>query len=410
MKFTEITEKEYEKYWENHPLKTFMSAPKIAKLREKTNWKAYFVGVKDNKKLIGAAMLLSHKRKFNVNEFYSPRGFLLDFNNKELLEFFTTEVKEFVKKHNGYVLRIDPYVIYKQRDINGDIVEGGTDNTDIVNYLTSLGFKKVPTKNMEQVSWMFSLDLEGKTEEEILKEMKPNTRNNIRKAEKLGITMKELSYEELDRFQSIMIETGERKGFSIRNVEYFQNMYNLFHDDEEVKYYVTELNLKEYTKRLEEEKKEKEEKLNNLGDAKYKDGERKNILNEIESLNKRIDDSNEIMKSTNKEVITLSGSMFMLIQPEIIYLSSGNYEEYLKFNSQYLIQWELIKYGIKKGFKKHNFYGIPENINEHPKDYGIYEFKKGFNGYVEELIGEYELPITFHYNIFKLLKKLRGGK
>ena len=73
----------------------------------------------------------------------------------------------------------------------------------------------------------------------------------------------------------------------------------------------------------------------------------------------------------------------------------------MKFNSQYLIQWELIKYGIKKGFKKHNFYGIPENINEHPKDYGIYEFKKGFNGYVEELIGEYELPITFHYNIFR---------
>lgn len=410
MEFTEITEKEYEKYWENHPLKTFMSAPKIAKLREKNNWKAYFVGVKENKKIIAAAMLLSHKRRFNVNEFYSPRGFLLDFNNKELLEFFVKEVKDFVHKHNGYVLRIDPYVIYKQRDINGDIVEDGLDNTSIVNHLKSLGFKKVPTNNMEQVSWMFSLDLEGKTEDQILKEMKPNTRNNIRKAEKLGITMKELSYDELDRFQNIMIETGERKGFAIRNVEYFQNMYKLFHDDEEVKYYVTELNLKEYTKRLEEEKKEKEEKLNNLGDAKYKDGERKNILNEIESLDKRIADSKDIMKNTNKDVITLSGSMFMLIQPEIIYLSSGNYEEYLKFNSQYLIQWELIKYGIKKGFKKHNFYGIPENINEHPKDYGIYEFKKGFNGYVEELIGEYELPITFHYNVFKLLKKLRGGK
>ena len=410
MEFTEITEKEYEKYWTNHPLKTFLSAPKISKLREKNNWKSYFVGVKENKKIVAATMLLSHKRKFNVNEFYSPRGFLLDFNNKELLEFFTKEVKEFVRKHNGYVLRIDPYVIYKERDINGDIIENGIDNSHIVNHLISLGFKKVPTKNMEQVSWMFSLNLEGKKEEQILKEMKPNTRNNIRKAEKLGITMTELSYEELDKFQNIMIETGERKGFAVRNVEYFQNMYNLFHDQEEVKYYVTELNLKEYTKRLEEEKKEKEEKLQNLGDAKYKDGERKNILNEIESLDKRIADSKEIMDNTNKEVITLSGSMFMLIQPEIIYLSSGNYEEYLKFNSQYLIQWELIKYGIKNGFKKHNFYGIPENINEHPKDYGIYEFKKGFNGYVEELIGEYELPISFHYNIFKLLKKIRGGK
>ena len=390
MDFVELTEKEYQKFWENHPLKTFLSAPKIAKLREKSNWKSYFVGVKENKKVVAAALLLSHKRKFNVNEFYSPRGFLLDYNNKELLSFFVEKVKEFAKSKNGYILRIDPYVIYKQRDINGDIVEDGEDNSHVVEHLTSLGFKKVKTENMEQVGWMFSLGLEGKTEEQILKEMKPNTRNTIRKAEKLGITMTELSYEELDRFQNIMEETGERKNFAVRNVEYFQNMYNLFHESNEVKYYVTELNLKEYTKRLNDEIKEKEEKLSNLGDAKYNDGQRKNISSEIESLKKRIDDAKEIMEKTNKDIITLSGSMFILIDPEIIYLSSGNYEEYMRFNSQYLIQWELIKYGIKNNFKKHNFYGIPANINEHPKDYGIYEFKKGFNGYVEELIGEFE--------------------
>lgn len=410
MNFVELTEKEYQKFWENHPLKTFLSAPKIAKLREKSNWKSYFVGVKENKKVVAAALLLSHKRKFNVNEFYSPRGFLLDYNNKELLSFFVEKVKEFAKSKNGYILRIDPYVIYKQRDINGDIVEGGEDNSHVVEQLTSLGFKKVKTENMEQVGWMFSLGLEGKTEEQILKEMKPNTRNTIRKAEKLGITMTELSYDELDRFQNIMEETGERKNFAVRNVEYFQNMYNLFHESNEVKYYVTELNLKEYTKRLNEEIKEKEEKLSNLGDAKYNDGQRKNISSEIESLKKRIDDAKEIMEKTNKDIITLSGSMFILIDPEIIYLSSGNYEEYMRFNSQYLIQWELIKYGIKNNFKKHNFYGIPANINEHPKDYGIYEFKKGFNGYVEELIGEFELPLKKEYYLIKLLKKLKGGK
>ena len=410
MDFVELTEKEYQKFWENHPLKTFLSAPKIAKLREKSNWKSYFVGVKENKKVVAAALLLSHKRKFNVNEFYSPRGFLLDYNNKELLTFFVEKVKEFAKSKNGYILRIDPYVIYKQRDINGDIVEGGEDNHHVVEHLQSLGFKKVKTENMEQVGWMFSLGLEGKTEEQILKEMKPNTRNTIRKAEKLGITMTELSYDELDRFQNIMEETGERKNFAVRNVEYFQNMYNLFHDSNEVKYYVTELNLKEYTKRLNDEIKEKEEKLSNLGDAKYNDGQRKNITGEIDSLKKRIDDAKEIMEKTNKDIITLSGSMFILIEPEIIYLSSGNYEEYMRFNSQYLIQWELIKYGIKNNFKKHNFYGIPANINEHPKDYGIYEFKKGFNGYVEELIGEFELPLKKEYYLIKLLKKLKGGK
>ena len=407
MEFLEITEEEYTKFWENHPLKTFLSSPKISKLRKKSNWKTYFVGVKENKKLIAASMLFSHDRHFGVKEFYSPRGFLLDFKNKELVEFMTKEVKYFIKKKNGYVLRIDPYVIYKERDIDGNIVEDGVDNSSVVEQLLSLGYKKVPTPQKEQVGWMFSLGLEGKTEDQILKEMKPNTRNTIRKAEKIGIDMREISYEELDEFQSIMEETSKRKGFSNRDISYYQEMYKLFHDSNEVKYYITSLDLKKYVNGLEEEYKEKEEKINSLSDAKYNDGQKKNLENEKASLEKRMNEAKEIMEGTGKEKINLSGSMFMLIQPEVIYLSSGNYEEYMKFNSQYLIQWELIKYGIANGFKKHNFYGIPEDINTHPKDYGIYEFKRGFNGYVEELIGEYELPIKPQYHLFKLIHKIK---
>ncbi|MBQ3306706.1 MAG: peptidoglycan bridge formation glycyltransferase FemA/FemB family protein [Bacilli bacterium] len=407
MKFQEISEKEYREFWQNHPLKTFLSAPEISKLREKQNWNTNYVGVKENNKLIAATMLLSHKRHFNKWEFYSPRGYLLDFHNKELLEFFTNGLKKYIKEKNGYIFRVDPYLKYRQRNIDGDIEEDGEDNRDVVDELKSLGFKKVSIEDTEQVIWMFSLDLEGKSEEQILKEMKPNTRNQIKKTEKFGITVNEIGYDELDRFQSIMEETSKRKGFSNRKLSYYQEMYKLFHDKEEIKYFITELNLKNYVEGLEKEKEEKVNKLNSLSDAKYNDGEKKNLNNEIASFDKRIEESKEIMKNTGKDVITLSGSMFMLIKPEVIYLSSGNYEEYMKFNSQYLIQWELIKYGIQHGFKKHNFYGIPANINEHPKDYGIYEFKRGFNGYVEELIGEYELPITWHYYLMKIIHKIR---
>ena len=410
MKFQEITEKEYREFWETHPLKTFLSAPEISKLREKSNWETYYVGIKEDKKLIAATMLLSHKRHFGKYEFYSPRGFLLDFKDENVLSFFTEELKKYIKEKKGYILRIDPYVIYKERDIDGNIVEGGEDNSNVVENLYKLGYKKVPTKNMEQVGWMFSLGLEGKDEEQIMKEMKPNTRNTIRKAEKFGISVNEISYDELDRFQSIMEETSKRKGFSNRKLSYYQEMYKLFHDRNEVKFFITELNLKKYVDGLKKEMKEKEEKMNSLSDAKYNDGAKKNLTNEIASFEKRIKESEEIIESTGKDIITLSGSMFMLIKPEVIYLSSGNYEEFMKFNSQYLIQWELIKYGIENGFKKHNFYGIPENINEHPKDYGIYEFKRGFNGYVEELIGEFELPITWHYKLFDLIHKLKGDK
>lgn len=407
MQFIEITKERYRKFWENHPLKTFLSAPEIGDLRKSSGWDVYYVGVEDNKKLVAAAMIVSHKRHFGKYEFYSPRGVLVDYENEELLHYFLDEIKKFVKKHHGYIFRMDPYVIYKERDIDGNIVEGGVDHSKVVSDLLKFGFKKVSIPNMEQVGWMFSLPLEGKTKEQILKEMKAGTRNKIRKTEKFGITVKELSYDELDRFQNIMVETGERKNFSVRSVDYFQKMYQLFHDKGEVKYYVTELDLVQYLKKLHDEKKELEDKLSSLSDAKYNDGQKKNLENEIVSFDKRIQDAEDIRKEKGTDVITLSGSMFMIIQPEIIYLSSGNYEEFLKFNSQYLLQWMMIQYGIEHGFKKHNFYGIPANINEHPKDYGIYEFKRGFNGIVEELIGEFELPITWHYYLMKLIHKIK---
>lgn len=407
MQFREISEEKYRKFWENHPLKSFLSSPEIGKLRKSNGWDVYFVGVEIDKKLVAATMLVSHKRHFGKYEFYAPRGILVDFYDKDLVHYFVLEIKKFIKSHHGYIFRMDPYLIYKERDIDGNVVEGGVDNSSVVLDLEHLGFKKVSIPNMEQVGWMFSLPLEGKSEEDILKEMKSGTRNKIRKTEKFGITVNELGYDELDRFQNIMVETGERKNFAVRDVSYFKKMYELFHDKGEVKYYVTELDLVKYEEKLKSDRKKSVEKLESLSAAKYNEGQKKNLENEIASFDKRIKEAEDIRNEKKTDVITLSGSMFMIIQPEIIYLSSGNYEEFLKFDSQYLIQWKMIQYGIKHGFKKHNFYGIPANINTHPKDYGIYEFKRGFNGIVEELIGEFELPITGHYYLMKFIHKIK---
>ena len=179
MKFIKLTEKEYRNFWENHPLKTFLSAPEIGHLRKNNGWDLEYVGVKDNKSLVAATMLVSIKRKLGKKEFYSPRGYLIDFNNKELVNYFTEELKKYIKKNNGYVLRIDPYVIYKQRDIDGNTVENGIDNSSVVSNLYRLGFKKVPIKDMEQVGWMFSLDIGEKKEKEILDEMNRMAKTSV---------------------------------------------------------------------------------------------------------------------------------------------------------------------------------------------------------------------------------------
>ena len=97
--------------------------------------------------------------------------------------------------------------------------------------------------------------------------------------------------------------------------------------------------------------------------------------------------------------------MFMMFGDEIIYLFSGNVDKYNNFYSQYLIQWIMIKYAIENKYKKYNFYGISGKFN--PGEDGVYEFKKGFGGHVEEYIGDFYLPINWYYYLNELLKKIR---
>ena len=65
------------------------------------------------------------------------------------------------------------------------------------------------------------------------------------------------------------------------------------------------------------------------------------------------------------------------------------------------------KLALNNGFEKYNFYGIRDVFNPKGKDYGVYEFKKGFNGYVEELLGSYTLDIDGTAKVYNVLRKIK---
>ena len=404
MIFENITENEYEKFWNIYDKKCFLSSIEIGHLREKNNWHISYVGLKENNKIIACAMLLFKKRHFNKYEYYAIRGPLIDYSNFELLKIFFSELKAFIKKNNGYILRIDPYIIDYQRDIDGNIIKGGINNSKIITYLNKIGFKK--NNNDEQNNLLFTLNLKSKSENDILNEMKSNTRNIINKALKSNIKIKELNYDELNIFYDILKKTGDRKNFKIKSFNYYQNMFKIFKN--KIKFLITEIDLNENNILLKEELNNKEIELNKLSNAKYNNGKKNNINDEIASIKKKITYNNEIIEKTKRTNIIMSSSVFIIMKPEIVYLSSGNIEKYLKFNSQYALQWEMIKYAINNGFDKYNFYGIITYDDKNNKDYGIYEFKRGFNGNVEKLIGEYELPISKEYYFIKIIRKIKN--
>lgn len=404
MNFCKLTEKEYKDFLDKHPLKTFLHSPNIGKIREKDGWNYEFLGIKENNNIIAATMLLSRKEFLGKKEFFAIRGFLIDYNNYSLLSFFVDNIKQYIKKNNGFILRVDPYLIKQERDINGNIVENGKNNSDVIKNLEQLGFAE---REAEQAKWMFVLDIKDKSIEQLLKEMKPNTRNSINKTFKENLVIRELNYDELDKFLKITDDTSERRNFTNKNLEYYQDMFNLFGD--EVKFVVAELHTKEYLELLEDELKNENKVLSTLNEKNERNaGKIKEQEIKIKGIEDRIKEAKELIKID--DVIILSAAMFILYGDEVIYFASGNYKKYMHFCAQYRIQYEMIKYGTEHNFKLYNFYGISGNFDEKDSRYGVYKFKKGFNGYVMELIGEYKLPINkfyyYLYNIINFIKSL----
>ena len=126
MKFVENIEKEkYEKFVKNHKSKShFLQSYAWGEFSKKCKgYNPYYVGLVDDKdKLLCAALLLEKKLPMGYSRFYSPRGFVIDFYNKELLTEFVKEIKKFVKKHKGIFIKIDPDIIWRKENYLGEEV------------------------------------------------------------------------------------------------------------------------------------------------------------------------------------------------------------------------------------------------------------------------------------------------
>jgi lipid II:glycine glycyltransferase (peptidoglycan interpeptide bridge formation enzyme) len=57
----------------------------------------------------------------------------------------------------------------------------------------------------------------------------------------------------------------------------------------------------------------------------------------------------------------------------------------------YLVQWEMIKWALETGCKVYDFQGVSGKVTQEDHHlYGLYRFKKGFNGRLDELCGEFD--------------------
>ena len=413
MKFIELTEEEFKSYVTGNPQASFLQTVEWGSLRKIYGSDIRYLGIKEEDKVLAATMVSIDKSALGKKRMYAPRGFIIDYHNKELLKFFTDEIKKYAKKNNVLFIKIDPNIIYQVRDINGDEYENPTKDDEAINNLKELGYIHSGfTLDLgdSQSRWNFRLTLD-KEYEELAKNFSKSTRKNIESTYNRGMRVRLATLEDLPSMEEILIATAERKNFQYRSLEYYTNMFKTIKDG--VRIYIAYLDpdiyLESTEKLLEGANKNKEEVLYKM----EKDMVGPKLKNDLEQANKQIskyEEELEIAKKFKEENPNGKdiGTLVSLVSgEEYLTLYSGILMEYKKFTPKYLMYNEHIKDAYELGMKYIDFYGITGHFNKDDKDYGMYEFKRGFGGEVIEMIGEFTLPTSKLYTIYKLLKKLK---
>ena len=347
MIFGELTEKEWRGL--DFKCRSFLQSEEMWRRYQGEGREAYLVGVREGQKVLGAGLVTARPWRLGRKIWRVAGGWLLDYDGErrqEILRVLTEGVRKLAREKGAIAVMISPNVEAQPRDAECRVV-AGKDHLAVKGELERLGYKYLG--EYEQAKWQYVLELKGQTAEGLFNEFRSGHRWQIRRAEKDGVRVRELGEGELKILKAIAAEAGERHGFLDPELEYYRSMKEYF--GEQVKFVVAEIPAAKL--RQEREKAEGPE-------VTVEDG----------------------------EMVPLAAAMFVNDGREMVYLYSGSARKYQKYGGAHLIQWEMIKEALATGCERYNFYGVRPVAGD-----GVYKFKQGFRGHVEELLGTFALPV-----------------
>ncbi|WP_032122672.1 lipid II:glycine glycyltransferase FemX [Clostridium amazonitimonense] len=368
---------------------------------------------------------------------YAPRGFVCDYTNKELLIEFTEYLRDFAKNNKIAFITIDPDLHLKEDE---KVVEGGE---KISNFLQTLGYEHKDSVNFEgiQPNFVFRLDLPVDEDKEaikkkVFKNFSSKTRYNIRVAEDRGLSAEyydksNLTEEILDEFYKIMVVTGKRDNFIIRNKDYFRDMLELL--SPYCRLYMIKYSYEKDFERLSDKLKKQEDTktraLSKIEEVK-KDLQSEEDEGKIEKLNKKLQDNENKLREAERQIegfknrmedikpyegkeFYISGAIYLYYGGKAWYLYGASDDLLRDAMPNFLMQYTMICHSIDLGCNLYDFRGVSGDLSPENPLYGLYKFKKGFNGKFVEFLGEFDLVINrglysmFRY-IFPKFKEIRN--
>ena len=388
-----LSEKEYQKFWEQSEYNHFMQSYEWGKACEKNRgYIPCYVGLMtDNGQLVATALLLKKKTPLNMCYFYSPRGFTMDYQNKEIVTEFTKELRKYLKEENAIYLKMDPPIMYQEVDTNAEKIKDGKNNYKIYNDLIHLnykhhGFNKLYDSNQPRYTFRTYFnkyksfaDVEASFSKSFFRPVKRS----------YNYDLEIYNANEVKTFHELIKLVADKDGFHEYSYDYYKNVYEELNKKGYIKIFNVKINpvklITKFTEELEKEKKE----------------ERK------AKIQKDIDYFKEIAKDHPKEYTCASlictyskkGAWSMYIGNDDVATYTGAVNR---------LYYDFIKDAYDNHYEFADLFGVVGDPNTKYKNLaGIFEYKRKIGGDLIEFIGEFDLinkPVW--YFILPLLLKI----
>ncbi len=422
-----VTTDIFDSFVKNHSNTDVCQLTSWAKVKSPA-WVSEQVALFCDDKMVGAASLLFRKIPMTPWTLcYSPRGFLVNFDNPSDVEAMVKACIHVAKKYRAFEIKIDPSIERKNGEAAIRLLKE--------NGFAHKGFTMGIVDSQPRFAMITDID---KSEEEVFNSFEKKAQRFINKSEKFQLDLKEYGEKGTAIFDDIMHITGERNKFLIRDKAYFDKVLDsLGPNDAELYivsttyYHVYKIKSNEKKSLLKEKEsfqKKKEKLIAKIEEASVDEETIESFKNKIvnfddkiDKLNIKIDSVSELINHSleqkieggqGDESIYLSGALMVYCGPIAYYLYGASTNEYRDLLPNYFMQWELMKIAKQKGCKFYDFGGVSGYTDEEDlkKDdtAGLYYFKKTFGTVLFERIGEFDLVIKpCVKGIFNTAMKLR---
>ena len=350
--------------------------------------------------LVATALLLKKHLFKGYSYFYIPRGFTMDYSDRELLKFMTESIDKFCRKHKSLYFKIDPDIKLHTIDTDGKVIKG-EENTDLVIDLKKMGYKHQPLNyffEAEQPRFTFRLSLDGDMEE-IENGYGKTTKNILKQTDKNQIEVTVGTSQDIAHFNRLMHMTEKRQDFFGHKQEYYQFFYDTLKEDGMVALYLGHLDIPKLMAKLDAEMQpllEEKEKLEASGTRKAK-GKLKEVNNRLAAFEKQ----KEQLSGRPQEKVVISAYLMVYYDDKAWTLYAGNDMDYSKFYGNYAVYRQAIIDAKNDGYKIFDGFGSTGRPGADPHLDGLYEFKKKWGGEFTEFIGEFDFvqnkPLYFMY-------------